>query len=970
MLSTAGAPLLERAAELGAIDHSLAGLRRGTSSALLIEGPAGIGKTRLLAEAQARAAGGGGARVLRARAGAIEVDFPWGVARQLFEPVLVHASSAERDALVAEAAALALPALGGESPTRWVAVDEFPTLHGLYWLTVNLAGQGPLMLTIDDLHWCDLPSLRFLAYLVARLEGLGVLALASTRTGEAASPIARELIARLALERAVRVVKPLPLTPAAAATIVREQMGDGSDREFCDICHELTGGNPFLLSELLTALAAEDVLPVAATVAHVRRMTPQVVSRSVLLRLSTLPGPSLSIARAIAVLGASATPSRAARLAGVEIDVAAESLAPMVDANILRDEHGPLTFVHPIVGAAVYEDISSLERARWHERAARMLADQHASPAELTSHLLATAPSASAWAVGLLRAAAVDAGGRGAAGTAVACLRRALQEPPQDDQARIDVLVELGRAEALIDPVQGCRHLREALQAVDEAAARAAIALALGRALAFCDSFPEAVDTLHNALTALDHGPPQLRASLQAELLNAAHWDSATRPRAASTLAELERDSSDGHTLDPRLHAYLAFSALERGESRAGALAHARRALDAGMGAAPEITAIRQVVTTLAVCDELDEAEGHCRSWLLDAQQEGHVLAAALASSSMAIVALLGGRISDALAHARQSLTPPPEVWTPPFGVAWLVEALVERGAIEDADCELTARGLAGDLPRTLPFALLLFCRGRMRAAAGQYDHALADLLASGEIADLLGIVNPAFLPWRSTAALALLALGRRAEASELADDELARARLWGTGRALGVALRASGLVQGGRDGIERLQEAAAVLEDAPAPLERARALIDLGAAVRRSGERRAARELLRSGLDLADQLGGLALADRARRELRIAGARPRRDALRGRDALTPSELRIARMAAEGLTNRQIAQALFVTLRTVELHLTNAYAKLSIRKRTQLGDALENRPTVLSPSSSARNTSHGARDRMSDRQRV
>jgi DNA-binding NarL/FixJ family response regulator len=166
------------------------------------------------------------------------------------------------------------------------------------------------------------------------------------------------------------------------------------------------------------------------------------------------------------------------------------------------------------------------------------------------------------------------------------------------------------------------------------------------------------------------------------------------------------------------------------------------------------------------------------------------------------------------------------------------------------------------------------------------------------------------------------------------------------------VALRATGLVQGGRDGIERLREAAAVLEHAPAPLERARVLIDLGAALRRTGERRAARELLRSGLDLAHQLGGLALADRARRELRIAGARPRRDALRGRDALTPSELRIARMAAEGLTNRQIAQALFVTLRTVELHLTNAYAKLSIGNRTQLGEALDNRPTA--PSSGTR----------------
>ena len=863
-----------------------------------------------------------------------------GLARQLFEPVLVQASSSERELLLADAAALALPALGHDLSPVGVVGNEFPTLHGLYWLTVNLAGRGPVMLAIDDLHWCDLPSLRFIAYLVARLEGSGILVLGCARTGEAASPVAADVIGRLALDPAVRVLTPLPLTVSATATIVHHRLGDSSERGFCEVCHEVTGGNPFLLSELLTALADEQVMPTAPAIEHVRRMTPEVVSRSILLRLSTLPGPSLSVARAVAVLGASATPGRVAALAAVEPDVAVDCLQRLVEANILRDEDTPLAFVHPIVHAAVCEDLSALARGRWHERAAEILAEQFAAPAELTGHLLATAPAANGRTVGRLRVAAIDALGRGAAETAVACLRRALEEPPGNDSERVTVLSELGRAEAPIDPGRSCQHLQEALQTVREPTLSAPIALALGSVQAFHGRFSDSVHTLDCALAALEPGPTDLRAPLQAELLNAAHWDASTRPRAAPMLAELERRFSKGQNLDARLHAYLAFSSLERGESRDRTLIHARLALGSAPERSLEMTATRQVVTALAVCEELTEAQDLCRAWLLEAQRQGHVLAAALASSTIAITELLGGRISDALAHARQSLAPPPQVWTPPFGMAWLVEALTERGAIDDARRELAERNLGGVLPQTLPFALLLLCRGRAHSAAGENELALADLLAAGDVAEALGIANPALLPWRSNAALALLALARNAEAAELAEDELARARRWGGKRALGVALRAAGLIYAGSVGIETLREAETVLADSTAPLEHARVLIDLGAALRRSGERLQAREPLRHGLDLVHRLGGLALAAQARRELRIAGARPRRDALRGRDALTASELRVARMAAAGSTNRQIAQALFVTQRTVELHLSSSYTKLGITSRRQLAAAL------------------------------
>jgi len=192
----------------------------------------------------------------------------------------------------------------------------------------------------------------------------------------------------------------------------------------------------------------------------------------------------------------------------------------------------------------------------------------------------------------------------------------------------------------------------------------------------------------------------------------------------------------------------------------------------------------------------------------------------------------------------------------------------------------------------------------------------------------------------RSGAALALLRLGHRRQAGQLADAELADVRVFGAPRALGIALRAAGLARGGPEGLALLRESVAALDRSPALLERARSMAELGAALRRDGQRSAARDPLARALDLAARCGARPLAARARDELRAAGARPRRPWRTGVDALTPSELRVARLAAEGRSNREIAGELYVTLKAVEGHLARVYAKLGIGGRGQLADAL------------------------------
>ena len=233
--------------------------------------------------------------------------------------------------------------------------------------------------------------------------------------------------------------------------------------------------------------------------------------------------------------------------------------------------------------------------------------------------------------------------------------------------------------------------------------------------------------------------------------------------------------------------------------------------------------------------------------------------------------------------------------------------------------------------------------------AQGRFADAVADFQACGEMfsSDVWGVEmrDVGYLHARSGAALALLRLGERADALALAEAELTDVRAFGGARALGIALRVAGLVRGGEQPVELLGQSVAVLRRSPALLERARSLTELGAALRRAGRRADARDPLAEALDLAARCGARPLAVRAREELTATGARPRREWRRGVEALTPSELRVARLAAAGQTNREIAYGLYVTLKTVEGHLARAYAKLGITGRAELPEALEGEKT-------------------------
>src|SRR3954470_10778271 len=288
------ASLREREREIAALERLLGRARESRGAVALIEGPAGIGKSRLLAAARER---GRGMTVLTARCSELEREFSFGAVRQLFEPLA--RDPAQRERLLAGAAAAAEGVLGAPEGD---AEGSFAVLHGLYWATLNLAEEQPVVIAIDDLQWSDRPLLRFVAYLATRLEGAPVLVAATVRSTDPGTD--PQLLAEIGADPLTETVRPAPLGEASVADMVRERLGD-ADRMFTAACLEATGGNPLLLRHVLTALAEDGVEPTAAGAIAVRAIGSRAVSRTVLLRLSRLREDAATVARAVAVLGES-----------------------------------------------------------------------------------------------------------------------------------------------------------------------------------------------------------------------------------------------------------------------------------------------------------------------------------------------------------------------------------------------------------------------------------------------------------------------------------------------------------------------------------------------------------------------------------------------------------------------------------------------------------------------------------------
>jgi DNA-binding CsgD family transcriptional regulator len=917
----------------------------------VVEGPAGIGKTALLTAARIAAADGG-MRVLRARGTELERDFAFGVVRQLFEPSLAEASEVERADLLQAAAGVAagileLPGAPAADGPHSSAVDpSFAILHGLYWLCANLAAAGPLCVVVDDAHWVDAPSLRYLSFLLTRLEELDVALVMATRPCEAGTDA--ELLASVAADPSADVIRLPPLTRKAVAQLVESSLAGAPDPVFVEACLRATRGSPFLMRVLMDALREGGIAPTVEAARHVERIGARTVGRSIRLRLRRLPEPAGRLARALAVLERSDL-LQAARLAGLDDAEAAEAAEVLVTAGILESGR-PLTFIHPIVRSGIYSELSGAERAQEHRRAAQLLSEQPGAYDRVAQHLLVSEPAGDGWVVERLVEAACKAGKQGAPESEAVFLRRVLAEPPPPAE-RSALLLELGMAEASAGLSGWPAHLQEAIDAAPDATAAADAAMVLGLALSRAQRSAEAVEVLDRAASSLDSQHSEFALLLKAAAVFPAMNDPATAPSLAFRRETL-LERAVGDPAAPReLVAAAAFVSVLANDSAEVGADLATRALLASDGEPSGSDGrpwfwfaawFSQMTFSLLWAERYAQVRPLLDASIAQARATGDSSRLAMGLANRGWLALRRGDLTAAEGDARTALAatklPAPPMYRVLNG-ALLIKTLVDQGELDAAEEVLAPLDLETK-SGSLIAAVLRFGRGRLRVAQGRVAEGLEDFLAVGTVLTRALVACPSYLPWRSEAALANLALGDREAAGRLAAEELELARAFGAPRALGVAKRAAGVVAGGKRGELLLREAVDAFDHGDARLERARALADLGAMLRRRNRRTEARDLLREALDVAHRSGAKRLGEQAETELRATGARPRRCVLTGLDSLTASERRIAELASQGLTNRGIAQTLFVTARTVEGHLTSIFRKLQLDSRNELAAVL------------------------------
>jgi DNA-binding CsgD family transcriptional regulator len=934
--------LLERETELAQLRKLIKAARGGDGQLALVEGAAGIGKTRLLEEA-AKIARAAGSEVLRARGVEPEQEFAFGVVRQLFERTLATQSPAQRRELLRGAAAPSAPLLGfaEAGPARPAADATFATLHGLYWLSFNLAARRPLMIAIDDAHWSDAASLRFVGFLAARLEGLPALVLLALRPDDPRA--AGEMLATIRAEAGMHLMSPSELTEAACRQLVGDAFNVSADPAFSRACLEVSGGNPFYLRALVDGLLADGVSPSAENAGRVAAQVPATVLRALVLRLARLPSPTVQLARALAVLGADAELREAAALAGLDQAEAAAGADQLVGAGILAPGR-PLRFMHPIIQAAVHAEVPAGDRALLHFQAARLLRETGAVPERVASHVLACEPRADAWSVKVLRSAAAEAAARGAPESAVRYLQRALLERP-DPEVEARVLHELGRAEQLAGEPVAIEHLREALARTRAPRERGLIARDLAIALVFGDSWADAVAVLERAIEDIGDAEPVLAQELEAQLLAAGALHLSTRGVQLEHLTRVQRRKLGDTPAERMLLANVALWTGSAGEHASVVHDLAERAL-AGGRLIDDVTADSQIahcaIDALLWSGWIERACYWLDRCIADARARGSLI------GFLQAVALRGeayyrlGRLEDAEADARAALEPelPPRWVLAPVAAGALVRVLIERGRLTEAEDALAEYDVPFGPGHPGMANWFGFAKARFALASGDARAAADYYLTIGEWMTGWGERDPELLDWRNGAARALAQVGDLERARALNDEAIALARRFERHRALGVGLRVAAALAAREERVPRLREAIEVLRLTPARLELARTLVEVGAELRRQNHRREAREPLREGTELARRCGGSALVEQGQAELIAAGARPRRVALSGTEALTPSERRVAHLAAEGLSTPDIAQQLFVTVNTVESHLRHVYAKLAIHSRYELRAAM------------------------------
>ncbi|MEO6088740.1 MAG: AAA family ATPase [Umezawaea sp.] len=929
--------LLERERETDLVAGALRSALKGNGSLVLIGGGLGNGKSALL-KALPLVGGAARTRVLRASGSPLEEGHAFGVVRQLLDPVLGKVTSETRDRWLDGTAGLARTVFADDFHTGAAAPQAVigqAVLLGLESLVERLAAARPLLVLIDDLHWVDEPSLRFLGHLAERVDRLPVLLVATVREGELHAD--RQAIRRIT-DAAAHALCPRALSPTGTAAFLRKHFGSVDER-FVVACHDLTEGSPLVLRSLSMEMSYRGIAPSEDQVEVVRALRPARLRDRMIACVRSVPEPAQEFVKALAFLGDQAELPLIGELAGLDEGILEEVARGLHRVGVLA-AGARVSFAHPFMREAVEEVLAVQDREAMRRRAVRLLYDTGKPAEQVALHLLPITEPQGDWATGTLRAAADVAMGRGAPEVAARYLRRALLETSHDGEDRAVVLLDLAEVERSFDRTAAMRHVAYALALFTSPRDRATAAVRFIPAMA-----GDAPLFVRREIRKISQelGDPDRLTGVDRELaLRLEAWSRYSGVRDAvelegtrARLAALGPEPPMGTRAERELVTVLLYGGMLTARPRAAEIARqAEQVLRHEPASLTHVhTTMPLLVSTLIATDSVGEVSAWLDLALDQATTRNASVEQALIRTEQVMVLLRSGHLTEARAAVADAVAVDVLDWNRSNPTTAVVAAGV---AIESRDAVLTERLLraeAGWTDHPVVAAAFGILQGSAAAWRGELPLAIELLLDGGWALDRLGWRNPVLMPWRTSTALLYQRLGKVEAGLELAEEELAIAEAWGAPCGVGRALRVLGALTPGAPGLALSRNAVAVLELSANKLELGKALLRLGCRLRMAGQPEA-EEHLRRCVRLATECGAPALAELARAE--SGGTISKVE----RSALTKGERRVALMAAVGRANLEIADALQVSERAVEKHLTNSYRKLGIRRRSDLDEAL------------------------------
>ncbi|MCT9083566.1 ATP-binding protein [Streptomyces fulvoviolaceus] len=880
--AAAPASLWERDEEVAAVERAVDTLCAGRASAgslLVIRGEAGFGKTALLSETR-RIAERRGCTVWSARGGETLRSVPFNVVRQLLQPALLSLMPEEAREYLGDWYDIAGPALGIAEPGERQA-DPQGVCDGLVAAVRRLARRDwPLVLLVDDAHWADQETLRWLAAFAERLDDLSVLVVVARRPGEVSGESARHLDS-VAAAAGRPMTNLSALTPDATAGLTRATVGEHADAPFCREVWAVTGGNPYETVELLAKVQDSELEPSEGSAAELRELNRSARGGGLVTRLEELGVDATRFAWAAAILGDAISVGLVAKLATLEHDEAVRCAALLCAARILtapdsaagQVDDGDLEFVHPLIASAVYNSIPDALRTAMHGIAAQVVTDSGLGPAAASRHLLQVHPDDDEELVEQLREAARDHVAVGAPDAARRCLERALLEPPPPE-VHARVLFELGCATLLTAPAKTIGHLQTALAMPGlDGSARVDAVFRLSQALLHNDQLEEAVRTVEAEAARHEEGPAKLRLQAVQYMWEGIYAGEATSPGRSERLAELARTCTGRDNSERALLMLRGFDAMARGESAEEVVELCDRSLVNGR-LAPGLgwtdtewglELLLMLANAYAYTDRLDRADAlyteALRTYESAGWSGGHL---ALAHAYVGVGHRRRGRLREAETSLRESLRLAERVgrglplyWS---ATCNLVDTLLARGHVDEAWAIAEQYEFAPPYPSTIVLPDPRSVRGRLLLAVGRTKDGINELDAAEKAAAVRGHHNPVLVPWGVDLARAL-AVEDPVRAAQLATDVRRHAERLGTDTAIGEALRCAAALETGQRAVRLAAQAVAYLEASPCQYEHAAARVEYGIAARSVAE-------LNRGLALARSCGADGLVAQAREVL------------------------------------------------------------------------------------------------------